>query len=186
MDNQSTKENSNNCPKCGEPLAEVITTSSGKKLQRCSAGVWNSNTRQTEGCNYVKWLTTEPETLSEKCPKCQANLVLAVTRYGKKLKKCSTSGWDKTTRQATGCDYIEWIKGTSQVLNEKCPQCQEPLVLYTTAAGKRMKKCSTSGWDKETRQATGCTYIYWLKPGEIPPEVNASLPQPQEQPETSS
>jgi hypothetical protein len=26
-----------------------------------------------------------------------------------------------------------------------------------------MKKCSTSGWDKVKRQATGCTYVEWLK-----------------------
>ena len=47
-------------------------------------------------------------------------------------------------------------------------------VLYTSVAGKRMKKCSTNGWDREKRQPTGCTYIEWLKPemdtGEPPPE----------------
>jgi ssDNA-binding Zn-finger/Zn-ribbon topoisomerase 1 len=171
MNDQNDKSVANLCPKCGEALSEVITTANGKKLQRCSAGNWNPTTRQTEGCNYTKWLTPEPETLTEKCPKCGANLILAVTRFGKKLKKCSTSGWDKTTRQPTGCDFVEWIKGTTQALNEKCPQCEEPLVLYTSANGKKMKKCSTSGWDSQTRQATGCPYVYWLKPGEIPPEV---------------
>jgi len=25
------------------------------------------------------------------------------------MKKCSTSSWDKEKKQATGCDYIEWI-----------------------------------------------------------------------------
>ena len=30
--------------------------------------------------------------------------------YGKKLKKCSTAGWDRATRTPTGCTYVEWLK----------------------------------------------------------------------------
>lgn len=154
------------CSKCGKPLGEVTTTKSGRQLQRCTGGSWNPETHKTDGCDFVKWLAVEPKVLEEKCPKCGEPLVLAVTRFGKKMKKCSTSGWDKEKRLATGCDYIEWINGTTKILDEKCPTCGEALVLYTTANGKRMKKCSTSGWDKENRIATGCTYIQWLKPGE--------------------
>ena len=150
------------CPKCGAPLGEVTETSSGKKLQRCSKGSWNAATRQAEGCPYVKWLTVEPQTLDEKCPKCGSPLVLQVTRFGKKMKKCSAGGWDKEARKPTGCDYVEWIKGTTEKLAENCPQCGQPLVLFTTSSGKRLKKCSTSGWDAATRQATGCTYHQWL------------------------
>jgi hypothetical protein len=79
------------------------------------------------------------------------------------MKKCSKGGWDKATKKATGCDYVEWINGTTAKLDEKCPDCGKPLVLFTTNAGKRMKKCSTSGWDREKRVATGCTYVEWLK-----------------------
>lgn len=156
------------CPKCSAPLTEVQETPTGRKLQRCSNGSWNSQTRQTEGCDYVKWLETPAQELDEKCPKCGKPLVLAVTRFGKKMKKCSTGGWDKEERKATGCDYIEWINGTTEKLNEDCPECGEKLVLYTTAAGKKMKKCSTAGWDRDKRQATGCSYVQWLKPGEYP------------------
>ena len=156
------------CPKCGSPLGEVVETKSGKKLQRCSKGVWNPDTKQSEGCTFVKWLAVEPKELDEKCPKCGSPLVLQVTRFGKKMKKCSKGGWDKETRQPTGCDYVEWINGTTEKLDEKCPECGNDLVLYTTSSGKRMKKCSTSGWDKATRQATGCKYVYWLKFGEDP------------------
>ena len=46
---------------------------------------------------------------------------------------------------------------------EECPQCGNKLVLFTTSAGKKMKKCSTAGWDKAQRKPTGCTYIQWLK-----------------------
>jgi ssDNA-binding Zn-finger/Zn-ribbon topoisomerase 1 len=156
------------CPKCGSSLGEVIETPNGKKLQRCSTGFWNPETKKNEGCEYIKWLTVEPKELDEKCPKCGAKLILQVTRFGKKMKKCSTGGWDKETKQATGCDFVEWINGTKEELDAPCPTCGEKLILFTTAAGKRMEKCSTSGWDPKKRIATGCTYVKWLKAGEEP------------------
>lgn len=164
------------CPKCGSALAPVTVTPNGKKLQRCSKGSWNAETRKSEGCDFVKWLTPDPTPLDEKCPKCDSPLVLVVTRFGKKMKKCSTGGWDKETKKATGCDYIEWINGTTEPLAEECPECGEKLVLYTTANGKRMKKCSTAGWDKETRKPTGCTYVKWLTSGEYSSEGEEYLP----------
>jgi ssDNA-binding Zn-finger/Zn-ribbon topoisomerase 1 len=153
------------CPKCGSPLTEVVTTQSGRKLRRCTAGEWNPKTRRTDGCDFVKWLPFEPQTLDEKCPKCGSALVLTMTRFGKKMKKCSTGGWDKAARKPTGCEYVEWLGGSTEQLDEECPECGEKLVLYTTSSGKKMKKCSTSGWDREKKQATGCTYVEWLKPG---------------------
>lgn len=84
------------------------------------------------------------------------------------MKKCSTGGWDSVARKATGCDYVEWINGTTEPLDEDCPECGEKLVLFTTSAGKKLKKCSTAGWDREAKKATGCTYVYWLKPNEYP------------------
>lgn len=151
------------CPTCGAPLKEPEETASGKKLQRCSNGSWNSETRQVEGCSYVKWINEAPKPLDEMCPKCGSPLVLQVTRSGKKLKKCSTAGWDREQRVATGCDFVEWQNGSSKELDEDCPQCGAKLVLTTTSNGKRLKKCSTAGWDREFRQPTGCTYVEWLK-----------------------
>ena len=165
MAEEQTKEV---CPKCGKPLSEVTTTATGRKLQRCSAGSWDPESRTNVGCDYVKWLEIEPETLDEKCPKCGKPVILTVTRFGKKMKKCSTGGWDKETKKATGCDFVEWINGTTEQLDEDCPDCGKKLVLFTTNAGKKMKKCSTAGWDSATRKATGCPYIYWLKPNEYP------------------
>src|SRR3989344_241291 len=136
------------CPKCGSPLGEIVTTQTGKKLQRCSTGSWDAENKQNIGCEYVKWLEIEPVTLDEKCPKCGSALVLAVTRFGKKMKKCSTGQWDAVSRTATGCDYIEWISGKTEPLDEDCPTCGAKLVLYTTAGGKKLKKCSTAGWDR--------------------------------------
>lgn len=151
------------CPKCGSPLAEITTTPTGKQLQRCSTGVWNASTRTTDGCDYVRWITPDPETLDEKCPKCGNPLQLVVTRFGKKMKKCSTGGWDKATKKPTGCDYVEWLNNSStEPLDEKCPECGNPLVLFTTSNGKKMKKCSTNSWDREKRVATGCAFVQWL------------------------
>ncbi|MBI5044962.1 MAG: topoisomerase DNA-binding C4 zinc finger domain-containing protein [Candidatus Levybacteria bacterium] len=160
------------CPKCQSPLSDVITTSTGRKLQRCSTSSWDAASRSNVGCDFVKWLEVEPEELDEKCPKCGAPLVLAVTRFGKRMKKCSTSSWDKEAKKAIGCDYVEWINGTTESLDEECPECGEKLVLFTTSSGKKMKKCSTSGWDRVAKKATGCTYVYWLKQHEYPGAQN--------------
>ncbi len=156
------------CPRCGSPLGETTETQTGKKLQRCSAGYWNKELRKNEGCEYVKWLTVEPVELDEKCPKCDSLLILQVTRFGKKMKKCSKGGWDKEAKKATGCDYVEWLTGTKEPLDSDCPTCGEKLVLFTTNSGKKAEKCSTAGWDTGSRTATGCAYIRWLKPGEVP------------------
>lgn len=162
MDDENKTKPAEKCPKCGSPLGEIVETKSGKKLQRCSTGSWNSETRQVEGCDYVKWITPEPETLDEKCPKCGSPLILATTRFGKKLKRCSTNVWDPKTRESSGCDYVEWLGTSIETLDEDCPTCGEKLVMQTTKNGKRMKKCSTNKWDPQTRMATGCDYIEWL------------------------
>ena len=163
MDNKTSEKGSEICPKCGSSLGEVFETKSGKKLQRCSKGSWNPETHTIDGCTYVKWLEVEPVTLDEKCPKCGAPLISAVTRFGKKMKKCSTATWDPATKTAGGCDYIEWVKGTTEQLDEDCPKCQAKLVLFTTAAGKKLKKCSTATWDPSTKTAGGCDYVEWMK-----------------------
>ena len=75
------------CPKCGSPLAPITETSTGKKLQRCSTGSWDAESKKNVGCDYVKWLPIEPEELEEKCPKCGSPVILVTTRFGKKMKK---------------------------------------------------------------------------------------------------
>jgi hypothetical protein len=34
--------------------------------------------------------------------------------------------------------------------------------MATTSSGKKLKKCSTAGWDREKKAATGCTYVEWV------------------------
>lgn len=180
---KAEKKANENCPKCGAPLSPVEETPTGKRLQRCSKGSWNPETKQVEGCPFVKWLPVEPKPLDEDCPKCGKPLVLNVTRSGKKMKKCSTNVWDPETRTASGCDYVEWINGTTEPLDEICPDCGEKLVLYTTSSGKRLKKCSTAGWDRQARKATGCAYVEWLKPVAANEDTGEEhLPPPPEEP----
>lgn len=151
------------CPKCGSPLGEITETKAGKKLQRCSTGSWNPETHTIDGCTYVKWIQAEPAKLDEKCPKCGSPLLLTVTRFGKKLKKCSTATWDPKTKTAGGCDYIEWIKGTTEQLDEDCPKCGSKLVMFTTVSGKKLKKCSTNQWDPQQKMAIGCDFVEWQR-----------------------
>lgn len=151
------------CPKCGALLGPITETKTGKQLRRCSAGNWNAELKQVEGCDYVKWITPEPKALDEKCPKCGAPLMMVTTRFGKKMKRCSTNKWDPKTKTSIGCDYVEWINtSATEELEEECPKCGSKLVLYTTGSGKTMKKCSTSKWDPKTRTASGCDFIEWL------------------------
>jgi hypothetical protein len=173
-------QNNDLCPKCNAPLSEVTETPTGKRLQRCSQGTWNPQTHKTEGCDYVKWLEVEPQELDEKCPKCGSPLILQVTRFGKKMKKCSAGTWNKETKKVEGCDYVEWINGTTENLDEKCPKCGQPLVLFTTANGKKMKKCSTSGWDREAKKATGCDYVLWLKANQVSSDSGEEYLPPEE------
>lgn len=172
MPDVASSTNSEVCPKCGSPLGEIVTTATGRKLQRCTTSSWDPTSRSNTGCDYVKWLEVEPIQLDEKCPKCGSPLVLSVTRFGKKMKKCSTSSWDKEAKKVIGCDFVEWINGTTEQLDEDCPECGAKLVLYTTANGKKMKKCSTAGWDRATKKPTGCTYVYWLKPSEYSASIS--------------
>ena len=104
----------------------------------------------------------ENNVLDEKCPKCGSPLVMATTRTGRRLKRCSTNVWNADTRTSSGCDYVEWIKGETQELDEDCPKCGSKLVIYTSASGKKLKKCSTNTWNKQTRSSEGCDYVQWL------------------------
>jgi hypothetical protein len=150
------------CPLCGQALSEVITTGSGKKLRRCSSATWDATTKQSGGCSYVLWLDDKTKELKELCPKCGGNLIQTTTKSGKKLKKCLNGQWDKEQGVVVGCDYVEWLDTGKKLLKELCPKCQAPLVMAKTASGKKLKKCSTAGWNRDEKVPIGCTYVEWL------------------------
>lgn len=105
---EKPEANADVCPKCGSPLVEA-TTKTGKRLKRCSTNVWDPATRTSSGCDYVEWAKTSVEELDEDCPQCGAKLVFMHTAGGKQMKKCSTSKWNRQTKSAEGCTYIEWL-----------------------------------------------------------------------------
>jgi hypothetical protein len=43
------------------------------------------------------------------CPKCGGKLVKKVSSVGKPFHKCENGKWDFTTKQATGCDFVDWL-----------------------------------------------------------------------------
>jgi hypothetical protein len=52
---------------------------------------------------------SQPQLLEgQACPKCGQPLVKFQTKTGKSGVRCSTNKWDPATKQATGCDYIQW------------------------------------------------------------------------------
>lgn len=108
MADKKKEENADVCPKCGSPLVEA-TTKTGKKLKRCSTNVWDPATRTSSGCDFVEWPKASVEELDEDCPQCGSKLVLMNTATGKQLKKCSTSKWNRQTRTAEGCTYVQWM-----------------------------------------------------------------------------
>jgi ribosomal protein S27AE len=158
MSNSTPKK----CPQCGADLSPVMTTASGKKLRRCSTSQWDPNTKQSSGCNYVLWLDDKTKELKELCPKCCGNVIQTTTKSGKKLKKCLNGKWDKEQGVVVGCDFVEWLDNKPKTLKELCPKCSAPLVLTKTASGKKLKKCSTAGWDRDEHVAIGCTFVEWL------------------------
>src|SRR3990167_835572 len=46
--------------------------------------------------------------------------------------------------------------------------CATAIASASAFAEMIMEKCSTAGWDSSTKAPTGCTYVKWLKPGEVP------------------
>ena len=45
----------------------------------------------------------------KKCPKCGGRLVKKVSSVGKPFHKCENGKWDFATKQATGCDFVDWL-----------------------------------------------------------------------------
>lgn len=87
-------------------------------------------------------VTVETEITDEKCPQCEAPLVIRLGRYGKFLS-CS---------KFPECKYTKpYIKDAGFV----CPKCGSPVNIKKTKKGKTFYGCST--WPK-------CDFASWRKP----------------------
>jgi hypothetical protein len=70
--------------------------------------------------------TTTASVEPQLCPKCGNQLVQFIAK-GQTHLKCSTSGWDKIKKQATGCDYVKWAdrqatQGQATVIKKNWPE----------------------------------------------------------------
>jgi hypothetical protein len=43
------------------------------------------------------------------CPKCGGRLIAKISSIGKPFHKCENGKWDFQTKQATGCDFVDWL-----------------------------------------------------------------------------
>lgn len=74
---------------------------------------------------------TPPEYIvGRSCPKCGGKLTTSTTKTGKTLIQCEHRKYDFTTKQVSGCDYMEWPESVAT----QAPQNVVPLVGATPPA----------------------------------------------------
>lgn len=96
--------------------------------------VWNVTLRDVDGaslaermigfqkfCKKNDWIPVKPKQFGMKkevkyvegatCPKCGSRLVEKPNKNGGVFWKCEKGGYDFTTKQNTGCDYVDWTAG---------------------------------------------------------------------------
>ena len=81
-----------------------------KKAIDWSLDTGNFQAPPLRGSGYVKKEKVYVE--GRTCPKCGSKLIEATTKTGKKMIKCETNTWNAVTKQAEGCDFIEWGSDT--------------------------------------------------------------------------
>lgn len=103
------------------------------------------------------------DTESSLCPKCGASLSeRSQVKSGLIVQRCSKGSWNADTRKVNGCTYVKWTTPPPEKLDERCPKCNNNLLLVTTRSGKKLKRCTTNSWDPKTRVASGCDYVEWM------------------------
>jgi len=82
-------------------MSELVSKSSWLK-----ANGYKAQVKKSFGGGEKKPIDIVPD---RKCPKCGNQLVNQTTSAGKKMIKCITNKWNPITKQAEGCDYLEWV-----------------------------------------------------------------------------
>jgi hypothetical protein len=68
----------------------------------------------------------------KKCPKCGGRLVKKISSANKPFHKCENGKWDFATKQATGCDFVDWL---NPVVNyDKTDPYKDPSKIKTVEA----------------------------------------------------
>ena len=76
---------------------------------------------------------------------------MAVTRFGKKMKKCSTNVWNKDIKKLKGCDYIEWISGKKKSWMKIARSAEKTGSLYHRLRQKNEKVLDQRLGQRQTR-----------------------------------
>lgn len=59
---------------------------------------------------------------------------------------------------------------------EMCPQCGAPLgEVVETRSGRKLRRCSKSMWNRDTRTNEGCDFVKWMVPQ--PEQLDEKCPQ---------
>jgi len=79
---------------------------------------------------FKKFDKKEPEYVEGRvCPTCKEKLVYAMKKDGTKYIKCSTNKWDRVTKTATGCPFVDWdaFSGTSKKVTSQEEDIPDPV-----------------------------------------------------------
>ncbi|MGL4951134.1 MAG: DNA topoisomerase [Mycoplasma sp.] len=82
--------------------------------------------------------------IDEKCPKCNGDVFLQLTKNGKKMKKCSNGSWNPKTKKVEGCDFLEWVNEVDPKA-PLCPKCNSTMILRSGKAKSTGKSYSFYG-----------------------------------------
>jgi DNA topoisomerase I len=130
------------CEKCKSEM--IIKVGRYGKFLACSNYPECKNTKKINSKGEIEE-KKEPELLEEKCPECDAHLVLRNGRFGE-FKGCSA--YPK-------CKYIK--KEAQDDLNLECPKCKK---------GKIVTKRSRRGVFYACDQYPDCECAFWAKPSD--------------------
>jgi DNA topoisomerase-1 len=144
-------ETSESCPQCGEGTLLVKEGRRGKFLG-CSNYPKCDYSRDYSGEHVVGEASEElarptgevPQSIPVSCPKCGGGMSIRSGRRGKFLG-CVAYPQCKGTRPISDAIAAGWEPPAPETLDEKCPDCDKPLVLRE---GRKGKFVGCSGYPK--------------------------------------
>ncbi len=99
----------------------------------------------------------------KKCAKCGADAKEIIKDGNVIGYKCSTNVWNKDTKTASGCDWVEWNNqnvSSWQPLPDDvvCPKCGSKCKTKIAKNGTKKIKCSLATWNAATKEWDNCDY----------------------------
>jgi DNA topoisomerase-1 len=136
------------CPKCGQPLINRLSKTTGKGFVGCSG--WK---KDGTGCDYIKPGEGEPERpaavdVGIPCPTCGKPMLKKMSRFGTEFLSCSAYKTDGTGCNTSGNLVEGKLQVTVEPSQHPCPKCGKMLLLRQGKNGPFLacpdnKKCKT-------------------------------------------